>query len=169
LRDIAAHPGRTLARLPRKVLALYKGDVDGFWYQGRPDRGNWYEAGVYHGWAWWVLVGAQLYYMAIVLVFAAAVLDGARLGWLRHAPRRTACETASGPAPLPKPWRIPPLPLALIAYFTLIYLVYFGIMRFHYPIVPWMVLIGSGWLARCFLEHSINAERRAGANHTALT
>jgi hypothetical protein len=40
------------------------------------------------------------------------------------------------------------LGLAIITYFTFIYLVYFGDPRFHFSVMPWVMMTVAAWAAR---------------------
>ena len=40
------------------------------------------------------------------------------------------------------------LGLAIVTYFTFIYLVYFGDPRFHFSVMPWVMMTVAAWEAR---------------------
>jgi 4-amino-4-deoxy-L-arabinose transferase-like glycosyltransferase len=113
------HPLATLAALPRKFIALYGADVDGFgWNRAGDERRSMHAA-------WGPLrLGSQLYYLAIVAL--------ALLSW-RHRRRFDGALCGVGPA--------------LFIHTTAVYLVFFGGARFHFPLVPWIAGYAAATLA----------------------
>ena len=127
-RYMVEHPWRTLALVPFRVWHLYAKDVEGFYWNelavgavegpvaGRP--------------MFLLKIAAQLYYLAILAMFAAGV-------WTIHAARAV---------------RLPPLfptviGLGLIGYFTLVMMLLFGSSRLHFPIIPCLTWYAGAWLA----------------------
>jgi 4-amino-4-deoxy-L-arabinose transferase-like glycosyltransferase len=129
------HPLATLAALPRKFIALYGADVDGFgWNRAGDERRSMHAA-------WGPLrLGSQLYYLAIVAL--------ALLSW-RHRRRFDGALYGVGPA--------------LFIHTTAVYLVFFGGARFHFPLVPWIAAYAAATLAVALEgEPRGSVTRRAG-------
>ena len=100
----------------RAFPVIYAKDVEGFYWigesTGRP-RAPLLVA---------LKLAAQLYWMALLAGFAAAVAD-------RALRRRLA------------------VPLGALAAFTAVYLVYFGSSRFHFLMAPWLHLGAGAFVA----------------------
>ena len=113
------HPLATLAALPRKFIALYRADVDGFgWNRAGDERLSKHAA-------WGPLrLGSQLYYLAIVTL--------ALLSW-RHRRRFDGALYGVG--------------AAVFLHTTAVYLAFFGGARFHFPLVPWIAGYAAATLA----------------------
>lgn len=126
-RDYAlSHPLRIVGLLPLKFWHLYATDVEGITWNlvGLGVTPAKLKQGLK------VFMGmAQLYYMILWGLFAYFII----LYFVRGRLRR------------PGHWR-PELGLALMLYFTLIYLIYFGGGRFHFPMTPWMAVYGGALL-----------------------
>ena len=73
---------------------------------------------------------AELYYLAILAMFVAAVFSF-------HL---------TGRIPLRRPLQ-PALGLGLIVYFTLVMMLLFGSSRLHFPLVPCFAWYAGAWLA----------------------
>jgi hypothetical protein len=61
-----------------------------------------------------------------------------------RAPGEHACDAAEGSPPT----QALGLPLAIVAAFTVVSLVYFGMPRFHVPMLPWLELLAAVAIAR---------------------
>jgi uncharacterized membrane protein YqjE len=118
------NPLEVLVGLPKKLFWLYAADVDGFgWNRSAAPR---YAEGL----VWTALRAvSQAYYLAIVLVASIGVLQFS--GGSRGGPH--SAHFWLGPA--------------VLAYFTAVYLVFFGGARFHFPFVPWLAIYAAGALA----------------------
>lgn len=115
---LRAHPVAAAALWPAKVWHLYGKDIRGlFWNEAGL---NLSESG--RRFFWLLKITAQLYYMAII---AAVIVATLRLRRGRHR--------APGLA----------VGLALVAYFTLIHLLTFGESRFHFPLMPWLMMLAA--------------------------
>jgi hypothetical protein len=119
---MAAHPLDVLVTLPGKVLHLFASDIDGF---------GWSRAGTpsLQGAAFWTPLRAvaQGYYLAICTLFCVYLIRLVR----------------------DRGWRTPELVLGpmVIAYFTIIYAVFAGGPRFHFPVIPWIYACGAAAMA----------------------
>jgi 4-amino-4-deoxy-L-arabinose transferase-like glycosyltransferase len=135
---LRANPARVLLGLPNKFLQLYMADVDGFGWNRAADAAH---AGA---WFWTPLrVLSQLYYLACLSLAAVSIVTR----WRSHG----------------RYFAVGPL---LIAYFTAIYLVFFGGARFHFPVVPWLALYAAGLFAE--LLHKRAAVTQTAQPATAL-
>lgn len=114
LNYIAHHPLGVAALWPKKFIALYLSDVDGFYYslgmQPSPSRKN---RLIYIG----LRIFAEVYYILILALFAAAIP-----GILRSKVREHR------------------IGLFLILYFTVTYLIYFANARYHFALMPFVVI-----------------------------
>ena len=130
---MANHPLETIKLWPRKFWYLYGKDVEGIsWNEmgipATPDSGS--------KMTFYILkVVAQAYYMFIVMAFLLAIIV---LGFGHKG------QAGSPSAPLY-------LGLWIIAYFTMVHLFTFGDSRFHFPVMPWMVMY-SGILAEMLVK-----------------
>jgi 4-amino-4-deoxy-L-arabinose transferase-like glycosyltransferase len=115
---IANHPGRVLLFLwPRKLVATYLSDVDGFYYSlGMVKNHNRLWQAAYLGFR----IFAETYYVAILALFAFAI-----------------------PTIVHSNVRCHRIGLFLVAYFTLVYLVYFGNARYHFALMPWITIYAA--------------------------
>jgi 4-amino-4-deoxy-L-arabinose transferase-like glycosyltransferase len=118
---ILSHPFETLKRWPMKVFFLYAIEMDGIHRNlaGLPDG----------SWIAWLRPLTQGYYMLIVLGFLASL---AWYWWRRN-----------GAPPFP---RLALLGFWIIVAWTLIHVVYLGVSRYHYPMVPWMAMYAAALL-----------------------
>jgi len=118
---IREHPLTTLGSWPRKFWSLYRNDVEGarWCFDGIEATGK----VVPRGLAFAALATSQAYYVFLVAACAATLL--ASLGTVR----------ASGGVPL--------LGLGIIAYFTLLGLVFYGGSRYHFPVMPWVAMYAA--------------------------
>ncbi len=112
------NPVRTIGLWPAKLYYTYNEDVEGVTWnaKGLERIGPGMEI-----FLWWFTGLAQNYYLCIIFAFLAylvIVFMGPR--------RRNSAPPAIG--------------LAVIGYFTFVCLVTIGISRFHFPLVPWMVM-----------------------------
>jgi 4-amino-4-deoxy-L-arabinose transferase-like glycosyltransferase len=114
---IRTYPLDVLSLVPRKVYEMYRDNISGLEFN---TRGTGYEFG-------WLKVLTQGMYTAILLLL---VLFPFLWLWRR---RQTSI-------------RFPALPLLIIAYFTLVTMVFFGLTRFSFPIFPFMVMVASAAL-----------------------
>jgi 4-amino-4-deoxy-L-arabinose transferase-like glycosyltransferase len=118
---ITEHPWETIKLWPKKLWYLYRKDVEGF---------SWNENGI--EWtktslgktSMLILKGiAQLYYVLIGTAFLFSVL----LLFRKHRDGKSS-----------QP--IPTLGLWISLYFTFVYLLTFADTRFHFPVMPWIVM-----------------------------
>jgi 4-amino-4-deoxy-L-arabinose transferase-like glycosyltransferase len=116
------HPVKTLKLCVVKLIYLYREDVDGVnWNNDEriidENRGDSSEAffGFYTSLA-------QNYYIIIMIGFIVYLILLLKGG---------------GPVP------VPTVGLWIIAYFTVIYMVIIGISRFHFPLIPWILMYVS--------------------------
>jgi hypothetical protein len=131
LEYITRHPASVLLKLPTKLASLYAFDIDGF---GLVKMSAYSQSTKV---SWLALrVFAQMYYTLIV---GAAIIAAACYRHLRSA---YAMVTP-----------------AMVVYFSVISLVFFGGPRFHFPILPSFVAYASAALAM------ILGDRRAGSDH----
>ena len=106
------HPWRTVAMWPKKVMYMYRSDVDGFFYSmGTMDLSSKTMKLTYFG----VRSIAELFYIGMLGLAAFAM-------WplVRRRTRRWWAAVAS------------------VLYFTAIPVVFVAIARYHFPIVPWI-------------------------------
>jgi hypothetical protein len=121
LEYIRQHPWRTLQLLPAKVYHLYRDEQTGIHWNHvelRPAT-----SGVYTALHIFQVV-TNIYYWLIGVLFLASIVFLIR--------RRQ-------PFPLEG--------LAIIGYFTLLAMVFFGDSRYHFPLIPWLVMYASAPLA----------------------
>jgi len=118
---IREHPVTTLELWPRKLWFLYRNDVDGarWCFQGIEAAGK----AVPRGLAFAVMAVLQAYYLLLVGACGATVLLS-----LGTAGR-------GGGFPL--------LGLGMIAYFTLLAVVFYGGARYYFPIMPWVAMYAA--------------------------
>jgi 4-amino-4-deoxy-L-arabinose transferase-like glycosyltransferase len=118
---ILHHPIRTIRLWPVKFFYMYRSDVDGFFYSmGVMPNLTASEQLVYVG----LRVFAELYYFAaIALAFLSLKIV------LRNKPGSYR------------------LGIYAIAYFTGVCMVFFGNARYHYPMMPWLVMYSGIGLA----------------------
>jgi len=133
-RDVAAramavdymvnHPWETLERWPKKLWYLYRKDVEGI---------SWNEQGMNltlggrgKGAMLALKAMAQGYYLLLVLAFLATII--LRLSQYHIQPHDQP---------------LPALGLWMVLYFTLISLLTFGDTRFHFPVLPWIVMYAA--------------------------
>jgi 4-amino-4-deoxy-L-arabinose transferase-like glycosyltransferase len=119
LRLIADHPGTVLAMMPKKLLSLYAFDVDGFGVNQHAHSG----LGPPRVWQGLRSL-SQLYYLAVVVAAAVATVRLRREG--RVYPR---------------------VAVAVALYFAAVSMVFFGSPRFHYPVLPWLIVQASSAVA----------------------
>ena len=138
---IRENPYRFLALIPQKVWRLWGPDGEGEW---------WYQRGfAAYGEYWYVFravrVINQIYYGLIMLGFLVSVGFIPRL--------RTTSE-----------WPYSLFPYVLVAYLTVISVVFSGQSRFHFPAMPWIMLTVSWLIVRSLasLQSSPLRERRFG-------
>ena len=113
------HPVRTLRFCAVKLYYVYREDVEGMhWNDGAMIWDKSREPA--HKALFWFLIGlAQNYYMCIMAAFLISLFILFTRG-------------GSGP--------VPTLGLWIIAYFSAIYMVTIGISRFHFPLIPWILM-----------------------------
>jgi hypothetical protein len=119
---IREHPFHTVKLWPKKLWYLYSRESIGLYWnqQGLPSQVNQELATVFT----LLMAVAQLYYGLIWLFFLGALLILLRIYKIRLFPF---------------------LGLGVIVYFTGVVILTFGIGRFHFPIIPWMIMyIGAG-------------------------
>jgi 4-amino-4-deoxy-L-arabinose transferase-like glycosyltransferase len=118
---IVAHPLETIKLWPRKFWYLYGRDTKGVYWNEEGIRSTTGEVGK----VFLRVVGAlaQPYYVAIGIAFLLSMFI------LIHE-RKNKTET----------WPLPTLGLWIVLYFTFISLLTFGNSRFHFPVMPWVVM-----------------------------
>ncbi len=125
LNYIAHNPLAVVALWPKKFIALYLSDVDGIYYtwgmRPSPSRGS---RMIYLG----LRIFAELYYIFILALFVASLPAIIRSKIIEHR-----------------------IGIYLISYFTLAYLIYFGNARYHFALMP-LVVIYSGIEAALILK-----------------
>jgi len=136
---IRAHPAQIVALLPRKLVALYVSELDGVLWIRDSLRHPFYPftdppLPLTLGQKVALIGGAVLveaYYLSILvaLVLALSVV---------------VCRKRGGEWPSALSLLAP----AIICYFTALYLVYYGMPRYHMPMLPWMIITIAG-LAVC--------------------
>lgn len=127
-RHIREHPWRTIGLIPSRLWSLYAKDVEGFYWN---ELAGGAEEGPIAGRPMFLLkILAELYYLAILAMFAAAILSFYLIGKV----------------PFPRPAQSA-LGLGLIAYFTLVMALLFGSSRLHFPLVPCFTWYAGVWLA----------------------
>ena len=124
LEFMTRHPMAALQIWPRKLWHLYGRDGDGF---------DWTMAGIgtddrLRTLVWRVAQINKVYYLVLVLISG--------VGFLHFASTRRRADAVSAAGMLPF-W--------LTALFTGVYLICFADPRFHFPLMPWVVMYGA-WL-----------------------
>jgi 4-amino-4-deoxy-L-arabinose transferase-like glycosyltransferase len=111
---IAHHPLADVALWPKKFTALYLSDVDGIYYswgmRPSPSRRS---TIIYVG----LRIFAELYYIFILTLFVASLPVMIRSKITEHR-----------------------IGIYLVLYFTLTYLIYFGNARYHFALMPFVVI-----------------------------
>jgi len=125
------HPLRTLQLMPRKLIALFDNGDGTYWNMEGTKSGSISARRVLP-----LLDQINAIYEFIVIVFF--VLSVAFGCWKR-------LRRGKGHG-----WSL--LGVAVIVYFIGIYLVYFGSARFHFPIIPWMMMYSAALLSSLFPE-----------------
>ena len=140
---IASHPLRTLELIPAKLWYLYAKDVDGFsWID---ESSQWTYP---HLVMWLFRIVAELYWVGLMALFAGVLY---RAAWKRPGSRSTNA-----------------LPLVVLGTVTAIYLFFYGMSRFHFPIVPWIAIYVGGSVA-AYLSARASRPPAAMAPDRALT
>ncbi|MCX6639394.1 MAG: glycosyltransferase family 39 protein [bacterium] len=122
---IAHNPLKILGLLPRKLFYLYYYDFEGI---------QWNEAGlngtnqVYRLGLRFLRIVAQLAYL---LIWAFYLLCALRSLWWSDKSRVK---------------NLPMIGFMIQLYFTVVYLVYFGSPRFHFPLIPFMVMYSAAFI-----------------------
>lgn len=114
-RYLVGHPLQTLARTPLKLWHLYAKDVEGLYWIGEGLKPH-------GGWRAALLaakLAAQLYWVALLALAFSSLAS-------RPVRKRLA------------------VPMAIVGGLTAVYLVYFGSSRFHFPMLPWIVVCAAG-------------------------
>jgi hypothetical protein len=127
LRFVRDEPIEALLLWPKKLSHLYTKDVEGFYWIGAGLSG---EQLLAQRAVFAMKVIAQVCYLLAWVGFVAALFK-------QRKPRghaQPSCAAAGGA-------------LAVIGYFTLVYLPYFGDSRFHYPAMPFVLMFGAADLA----------------------
>ena len=137
---ISENFGKVALSLPSKFVATYLADVDGFGWNRDAAR----EMSISPFWLPLRIV-SQLYYMMLVGASLVCVWR-----WRQYRSRYFAL----GPV--------------VFMYFSLMYMLFFGGARFHFPVVPWFAAYAAGLFAsglqRTTVPASVTAQRSmAGA------
>ena len=120
---IREHPWQTIKLWPQKVWHLYKRESIGLYWnqQGLSAEMNQRFATLFAI----LMTFAQIYYGVLAILFAGSLFT------LKRVYSRIGL--------------YPFLPISFIIYFTGITILTFGIGRFHFPIIPWVIMvIGAG-------------------------
>jgi 4-amino-4-deoxy-L-arabinose transferase-like glycosyltransferase len=126
---ITTHPLQTLTIMPKKLTALFD-DGDGVYWNL---MGTHSESKMARSVLQLLDQINPLYERLVYILFVASLPFGC---WKR-------LRLGKGPG-----W--PLLGIVVILYFTSIYLVYFGAARFHFPIIPWMIMYSAALLPSLF-------------------
>jgi len=128
---IKTHPLRTLSLMPQKLVALFDNGDGIYWTSEGAGNGSMSPQGVLP------LLDQinAIYEITIIVLFAVSVALGY---W-----KRLWYGKGHG-------W--PQLGIVVIFYFIGIYLVYFGAARFHFPIIPWMMMYSAALLSSALPE-----------------
>jgi len=127
-RHIRENPWRTIGLVPFRLWSLYAKDVEGIYWNEL--AGGAVEGPVATRPMFLLKILAQLYYLAILAMFAAGVFSF----------------YLTGRVPFPRPVQSA-FGLGLIAYFTLVMVLLFGSSRLHFPLVPCFGWYAGAWLA----------------------
>ena len=111
---IIHHPGKVLLLWPKKLVATYLSDVDGIYYSlGMvKNRSGPLEVAILG-----LRIFAEVYYLAILALFVSAIPTVVRSNTTGYR-----------------------IGLFLVLYFTLVYLVFFGNARYHFALMPWIII-----------------------------
>ena len=116
-RYMRTHPLRTVALWPKKLMYLYRSDVDGFFYSmGMMNVSSHVMRALYIA----LRAFAELFY---ILTLALAALS------IRSLLREARRETLVG--------------LVFVLYFSAIASVFFGLARYHFPLMPWIAMYAA--------------------------
>ena len=126
---IAEHPRRALELMPHKALLLWAWDGEADWAYRIGFAGYQQAAGGFRA----ARVVNQVFYFAIIALFLISTF---------MLPRRLA--------QLTRPWVLFGYLFAI--YTTLIALVIFGAPRFHFPVMPWIIMYASWVIAELILR-----------------
>jgi 4-amino-4-deoxy-L-arabinose transferase-like glycosyltransferase len=115
---IIHNPDRVLMLWPRKLVALFLSDVDGFHYSmGMQNAMQGSSRTLYMA----CRVIGELYYIIVILLFIVSLIA------------------------LQKGEKVQLVGLAIVVSFTLIHLILFGNARYHFPMMPWIAIYsGAG-------------------------
>ena len=141
LRYLAEHPLAAAARIPKKLWYLYRSDAEGITLNfraiteqtGRTPR---------------MVMALKLLAQGVWVLLMVTVVAGA-IAWWRDRKRQPPATGAHA--------IVPRLAAAMILYFTVIPLAYFGDARFHFPATPWLVVIAALVVDR-FLQQQTAAQ-----------
>lgn len=133
LEYIRSEPGRFITMIPIRFAKLYLKDYDSInWYEReRGDAITETEVTVFAA----AKIIAQSYY---VIIMALAGLGTIRL--FRRSRKNLR--------------RFPLHPLAMIFYFSSIFLVYYGTARYHFPMMPWIIMFSGYYLTGIIASQS---------------
>jgi hypothetical protein len=124
------HPARTLSLCAIKLYYVYREDVEGVKWNEPATIWNDGQEGGQRAISWFLIGVAQNYYLCAMAAFVLYLM---------------LLFSEAGPG------KVPTLGLWLIAYFSLIYSVTIGISRFHFPLMPWILMYVAcllGWTAQ---------------------
>ena len=122
IRYIREHPVETLKLWPRKLWYLYRGDIEGIRWSLEGFEASGKQASER---LWTAVVAvAEAYYLLLGAACAASLFLflGQRAG-------------AHTPFPFPG--------LAVIVFFTLLGLIFYGGSRYHFPVMPWVAMYAA--------------------------
>lgn len=134
---IGTHPLETLAQWPSKLLFTYLPDLTALGWNTQP------ESALRLRVLGMMSLPIAIHHIAL-LVLAAIGFTRARKALRARAASEHDAQGATDP-PHTRALRVP---LAIVGAFTLVSLVYFGMPRFHVPMLPWFELLAAIVIAR---------------------
>jgi hypothetical protein len=124
---IGDHPGRFLALIPAKLKGLWLGDGETEWLYQMGYPGYKQHAGLFRA----LRIVNQIFYLGLLAAALASFPGLVR-------------ERAARPAWIFSGW-------ALFGYFSVISAIFFGQSRFHFALMPFVILYAAHWLCRRIL------------------
>ena len=129
---ILHHPARVLALWPRKLVALYLSDVEGFYYTiGMMNGLSGKMRALYVGLR---VIGEGYYFLMLLLVGVS----------LRGILRRGSLVYGVG--------------LLVCLYFTMVYMLFIGDPRYHFALMPWIAMYSGIGAAALIEKHGVPGE-----------
>lgn len=149
IKYIAEHPLETVRLLPRKVFYLYGFDVEGIGWNisGISEIGSNMAKALRS-----FMYFAQFYYIAVVLLFLVSLCI-----FLNKKRKKTMSQP------------FPTLGLWIAFYFTFVYLLTFGSGRYHFPVIPWVIMyvgaLAEMLLGRMSRNDNVSGEKQNGTEN----